>query len=170
MFYVTYGLSQGKKLYVFPHTKALTIKIEKHHNYHQYSHLLTKGWLFGRKVDNSDMQYRQFRNNLPLLFLLACVYLLASYFYRSRNVAKTKKSSLNQIRFYLAASLIFVIALHGSSVIKMMVILTINYYIGKLGGSFNPVLTWTFNLTILFLNERYAGYKFASIGLDQLVK
>ncbi|KAI8879539.1 putative GUP1-Multimembrane-spanning protein essential for proton symport of glycerol [Backusella circina FSU 941] len=152
MFYVTYGLSQ-----------------DKHHNYHQYSHLLTKGWLFGRKVDNSDMQYRQFRNNLPLLSLLACIYLLASHFYRSITTSKSKKNNnLAQIRFYLVASVLFVIGLHGTSFIKMMVILTINYWIGKLGGSFNPVLTWVFNLIVLFMNEHYEGYKFASIGLGQL--
>jgi D-alanyl-lipoteichoic acid acyltransferase DltB (MBOAT superfamily) len=42
--------------------------------------------------------------------------------------------------------------------------------LGRLGGGtkWNPILTWTFNMMILFLNEYYSGYKFASIGFPQL--
>ena len=36
-------------------------------NYPRFEPLLSKGWIFGRKVDNSDSQYRFFRDNLPLL-------------------------------------------------------------------------------------------------------
>ena len=47
----------------------------------------------------------------------------------------------------------------------MLIILTINYFIAtRFGGSkANPILTWVFNLSILFLNEAFSGYKYGSI-------
>lgn len=38
-----------------------------HPSYQQYSHLLEDGWVPGRKVDNSDAQYRSFRDNIPYM-------------------------------------------------------------------------------------------------------
>lgn len=116
------------------------------------------------------MQYSQFRRNIPLLFALACVYLVASHIYRA--LTRLKKKDLQQTYFYLAASAIVVSALHGTSCLKIIVIITISYLIGRsTGGSYwNPFLTWTFNLLILFLNEYYKGYEFESIGLTMLVR
>lgn len=57
------------------------------------------------------------------------------------------------------------VALHGTSVIKMFIIFVLNYYIAKcFGGSMlNPLLTWIFNGAVLFANEIYEGYRFASL-------
>ncbi|KAI7067857.1 hypothetical protein KC352_g42880, partial [Hortaea werneckii] len=38
-----------------------------HPSYKQYGHLLEDGWVPGRKVDNSDAQYRSFRDNIPYM-------------------------------------------------------------------------------------------------------
>ncbi|KAG2196031.1 hypothetical protein INT47_005367 [Mucor saturninus] len=151
MFYVASDLSQSE-----------------HPNYYLYNNLLSNGWIFNRKVDNSDMQYSQFRRNIPLLFALACVYLIASHIYKS--LLKSKKRKLQQTYFYLAASIMVISALHGTSCIKILIIITASYLIGQsTGGSYwNPFLTWTFNLIILFLNEYYKGYEFKSIGLSLL--
>lgn len=117
------------------------------------------------------MQYAQFRNQIPTLFVLACVYLTGSHIYRALVTSATKKKNLKQIYFYLSASIIVITALHGTSTIKIAIIVCTSFMIGRLtGGSYwNPVLTWTFNLFILFLNEYYKGYKFESIGFPGLV-
>lgn len=116
------------------------------------------------------MQYAQFRNHLPLLFVLACVYLVFSHLYRQLN---TKKDQLylNQSYFYLISASIVIVALHGTSIIKILLITSSSFIIGRIFGAtkWNPIITWTFNLAILFLNEYYKGYKFDSIGLPALV-
>jgi hypothetical protein len=139
-----------------------------HANYFLYSNLLSDGWIMNRKVDNSDMQYAQFRNHLPTLVLLACGYLIASHIYRR---ATQHWHPMRQTYFYFVASALVVTALHGTSVIKIFVIVTTSFMIGQLAGSsaWNPFLTWTFNLGVLFANEYYKGYKFESIGLTALV-
>ena len=45
-----------------------------HPGYIKYGHLLSDGWIPGRKVDNSDDQYRGFRDNIPYMALLLVVH------------------------------------------------------------------------------------------------
>lgn len=47
-----------------------------------------------------------------------------------------------------------------------MFILTINYGIAKVGKAsrLTPVLTWVFNMGVLFANERNEGYRFSSLS------
>jgi protein-cysteine N-palmitoyltransferase HHAT len=58
-----------------------------------------------------------------------------------------------------------VAALHGTSAIKILLILYGNYTISKVcqGKKAAPILTWIFNGAVLYLNEVYAGYKFGSL-------
>lgn len=48
---------------------------------------------------------------------------------------------------------------------KYLFIISISYSIGRrtAGTKWNPILTWLFNLAILFLNEHYSGYRFADM-------
>lgn len=117
-------------------------------------------------MDNSDVQYAQFRNHLPILFALASVWLALSHVYRQLN-----HSVQNQSYFYLISASIVIVALHGTSIIKILLITSTNFIIGRIFGAtkWNPIMTWTFNLAILFLNEYYKGYKFDAIGLPVLV-
>ncbi|KAI8887669.1 MBOAT-domain-containing protein [Backusella circina FSU 941] len=129
-----------------------------HPNYEKYAHLLEEGWLFGRKVDNSDAQYAQFRDHIPKLVPLVIAYLIASHFKRGNNNKRSQKYSL-------ALSLATIVLLHGTNVLKMLVITGTSFLIGRtLGGSrLNPIFTWIFNLAILFSNEYYDGYRYASL-------
>lgn len=70
-----------------------------------------------------------------------------------------------RVAFDLIFSLIFLTFLHGFSIFKIFIIIMINYIIAmKYAGTIaNPVLTWAFNLTMLFLNEIFDGYKFSQI-------
>lgn len=71
----------------------------------------------------------------------------------------------SQIRFTLLTSLAVLFIFHGSSSIKYLAIISTSFSIGRLsaGTKWNPFLTWTFNLLILFLNEHYSGYRFADM-------
>jgi hypothetical protein len=58
----------------------------------------------------------------------------------------------------------FIIALHGTSTVKILPILFINYQIAtRLPKRLIPPATWIFNVGILFANELGRGYKFAPI-------
>ncbi|KAL1928870.1 hypothetical protein VTP01DRAFT_2656 [Rhizomucor pusillus] len=153
MFYVTYKLSTEDD----PH-------------YQEYEDLLSEGWIPHRKVDNSDAQYATFRDNIPHLLLLVSVYLLLSHLHRiltsnSGVPIKQPQQPLHRIHFFFISSLVVVTVLNGANILKIMTIITISYAIGKLtqGSIYNPVLTWIFNLGILFANEYCKGYYFSSL-------
>ncbi|KAI0342742.1 MBOAT-domain-containing protein [Trametopsis cervina] len=138
-----------------------------HTNYELYSVRLSKGWLFGRKVDVSDAQYRSFRNNLPILTALVFLFLGLKWVYvRIRQRFKPLGSDgLHRVPFLLVFSSIMLATLHGTSVLKMGAIFLLNFTIAKLcgGTKAGPLLTWTFNGCVLFLNEWNEGYRFGGI-------
>ena len=55
--------------------------------------------------------------------------------------------------------------LHGASALKILIIISINYLIScYAGGSrIGPFFLWVFNALVLFANEAYSGYRFASL-------
>ncbi|KAL0072586.1 glycerol transporter [Marasmius tenuissimus] len=142
----------------------VSISSPLHPNYPAYSAKLSAGWLFNRKVDNSDAQYRSFRNNIFVLTFIASILFLAKYLW-TRISASLRQDNLHLIPFNLVCSLLFLFGLHGTSILKIVLILTVNYAIAKTTRSskLGPLLTWLFNGTILFLNDRYNGYRFGNI-------
>ena len=66
----------------------------------------------------------------------------------------------------LVLSLVMLVALHGSSAFKILLIMAINYLIARTfrGSWLSPVLTWTFNGLVLFSNDIYHGYRFSSLS------
>lgn len=73
---------------------------------------------------------------------------------------------LNQrISFDYAFALPFLVILHGFSALKVLFILYINYNIAtRLPRQYIPLMTWTFNIAILFANELCEGYKLKAIA------
>jgi len=57
------------------------------------------------------------------------------------------------------------IGLHGTSALKVLAILSANYWIGKTtaGSIFGPVVSWAFNIGVLIVNELADGYRFAAL-------
>jgi hypothetical protein len=57
------------------------------------------------------------------------------------------------------------LVLHGASMLKIAIIMVVNYIIAKACGGWKvgPVLTWVFNGLVLFANEKNAGYLFSSV-------
>ncbi|KAG2073070.1 MBOAT-domain-containing protein [Suillus decipiens] len=136
-------------------------------NYPYYQYKLSPGWMFGREVDNSDTQYRSFRNNILSLSSLVLIFIALKYIYTQsafRSASSIPSDKLYLIPFFLMFSALYLIGLHGTSIFKIAFILTANYWIAKaFGGSRKgPLVTWIFNVLILFANETYGGYRYAS--------
>ncbi|WEW58019.1 glycerol transporter [Emydomyces testavorans] len=163
---------------------AIDVSLESHTTYSSYSKLLSPGWIPGRKVDNSDLQYASFRGNIRFMALLAVIHpllrRLSDSFCSSTSPdslslngdnASTSPAAAAQSRFDQRVSfdywfsLLFLAALHGFSALKILGILLINYNIAKkLPRAYIPAVTWIFNIAILFANELLQGYKYANIA------
>lgn len=80
----------------------------------------------------------------------------------------------HSITFSLAFSALFLLGLHGSSIVKILAILSANYAIARVcrGSKLGPILTWAFNVAVLFMNEWHDGYRFGAIhhSLEFLVR
>ena len=148
-----------------------------HPNFTSYSSHLQQGWLFGRLRDNSDFQYRGFRDYFPML---ACVLLI--YAAISHLIERASKGSGEQIRgaytqvgsggmgspsariarriFLVVFTAGFVSALHGSNTPKLLACCAINYVLIKaFGGTvFATPVIWTFNIVVLYLVHFYDGF------------
>jgi hypothetical protein len=72
---------------------------------------------------------------------------------------------LNQrISFDVPFAVIFLSALHGFSILKIVGILYVNYCIAKkLPSSYIPAATWIFNVGLMFANDMYKGFSFGKI-------
>lgn len=70
--------------------------------------------------------------------------------------------------------MLMLVGLHGTSALKILLILCLNYAIAVFskGSTSGPMLTWVFNILTLFANERNAGYRFATLhpALGTLVR
>lgn len=154
-----------------------------HPNYSKFEHLLSPGWIPGRKVDNSDQQYSGFRDNIPYMLLLLVFHPLLRRMYESfHSIAQQhapisqKVSQISQdsqadarlerrVRFDVGFACIYLLALHGTSALKVLVILYVNFSLAKgLPKSSIPPATWVFNIGILFANELCRGYPYVKIA------
>lgn len=79
--------------------------------------------------------------------------------------AAAADARLNQrISFDVGFAVVFLAALHGFSMFKILAILYLNYQIAvKLPRAYVPGATWVFNLGVLFANELLHGYHFSAI-------
>ncbi|KAL5000369.1 MBOAT, membrane-bound O-acyltransferase family-domain-containing protein [Aspergillus recurvatus] len=157
---------------------VVDVSQESHPTYSTYSHLLSPGWIPGRKVDNSDAQYSGFRDNIPYLLILLVAHpslrRVYEYFTRASSaptannitpvVAAGDARAAQRIRFDYCFALVFITALHGISAIKILIILYLNYKIAKfLPRQYVPAATWSFGIGTLFANEFCGGYPLARV-------
>ncbi|KAK4049211.1 glycerol transporter [Microbotryomycetes sp. JL221] len=162
----------------------------KHPTYFLYAHRLAPGWMFGWQVDQSDDQWYTVRSHLPMLAALLVLWLLLSALHnlisnstrrhQSRQLSSHQREPDTTVRmpprakFILTFAIVLLTALHGTSMPKMLIILWINYQIaltaawGRPWTKLTPLLTWGFNLAVLFSNEVFEGYKWSWIGLAVL--
>ena len=190
MFKTAYDVSKRKDALAFLRALRTDLaRIASHQNYNKFAPLLSPGWIPGRKVDNSDQQYATFRDNVPYLFIVMTVHpLLRRLFDSIYNTASTPSSrSLpngndspagsstqsimaegrlkRRISFDVGFSVLFLLALHGFSALKVLLILYINYTLAtRLRKEYVTVATWVFNIGILFANELGKGYPYSDMA------
>ncbi len=128
--------------------------------------------------DATDAQYRTFRNNIPYLAALVVLHPLLRRLYNgvvyransggqaSRPTLEEADQRLNQrASFDFGFAIIYLLALHGVSAVKILAILYLNYQVATtLPRKSVPVATWVFNIGVLFANELGKGYKFKDIA------
>ncbi|SMN22558.1 similar to Saccharomyces cerevisiae YGL084C GUP1 Plasma membrane protein involved in remodeling GPI anchors [Maudiozyma saulgeensis] len=127
-------------------------------NYYKFENLLSSGWLFGRKVDNSDSQYRFFRDNLFLLIQLMTAHLVIK-----RIILYVTK--INVLRFDFIFGLIFLFAAHGVNSIRIlthMIVMFSLVHLLKRHRNWAIALTWIYGIGSLFLNDKYRSVPFSS--------
>ncbi|KAI3318529.1 putative glycerol:H+ symporter [Xylariaceae sp. AK1471] len=173
LYYVIYAFAITYMFWITYDASSTT-----HTNYRNYERYLSPGWISGRKFDATDHQYRTFRNNLPysvalLVFhpLLRRVYNFVVYRVKSgtqasRPTLEEADQRLNQrASFDFGFAIIYLVALHGVSALKILAILYLNYRLATtLPRKSVPAATWVFNIGILFANDLCKGYKFRDVA------
>lgn len=120
----------------------------------------------------TDAQYRTFRTNLPYMAALLIFHPLARRLYNAvfpvqstRGEDKGAARLSQRASFDFAFALLFLVALHGFSAIKVLLILYANFRLGTiLPRKYVPLATWVFNIGILFANDVCNGYQFRSVA------
>ncbi|EDO03291.1 hypothetical protein SS1G_05772 [Sclerotinia sclerotiorum 1980 UF-70] len=140
--------------------------------------------------DISDAQYYNFRTNVPYLAILVVFHPILRRIYEylkpiSTRVGSPKLNGNNtyisvaegnarleqRVRFDFIFAFIYLLALHGFSAFKVIIIVYTNYCLAtRLPRKFVPVATWVFNIGILFANELSDGYRFTSVAQYVLPK
>ena len=70
-----------------------------------------------------------------------------------------------RVSFDLIFATIFLFVLHGFSALKVFLILYVNYFLAiALPRRYMPVVSWVFNIAILFTNELYHGYQYSDVA------
>ncbi|CCD25548.1 putative O-acyltransferase NDAI_0F02300 [Naumovozyma dairenensis CBS 421] len=138
---------------------AMDASNETNPNYYKFERLLSNGWLFNRKVDNSDAQYRFFRDNFLLLTTLMIAHLLIKkYTMQFLNITK--------LRFDCFFGLIFLFAAHGVNSLRILTHMTVLFsivHVFKRNRRLATALTWTYGIAALFINDKYRTYAFGNI-------
>lgn len=142
--FVAYYMIIAQALY-FGVQSVLSFSSQGHPAYSKYALFLSEGWIPGRNIDLSDRQYGAFRRNLLPLSGLMAAYLALSYIIKRQNADITLKCALG---------LLFVFVLHGFNVVKIMVIVGVNYAITKRARELRrPLYLWLWALGVLFVTE-----------------
>ncbi|CDK28802.1 unnamed protein product [Kuraishia capsulata CBS 1993] len=136
---------------------AMEASNETNPNYYRYERILSNGWMFGRKVDNSDAQYKFFRDNFMLLgglILLHSTLRRISLFF---GVARRT--------FDFAFGLIFLFGAHGFNCIKILVHIMTAFCIGRYiqNRRISITLLWIYSVGSLFINDKYRRISYGQI-------
>lgn len=138
---------------------AMDASNETNPNYPKYERLLSQGWMFGRKVDNSDLQYRFFRDNFPLLIGLIILHVVL------RRIVEFGLNLNKRTIFDFGFGMLFLFGAHGTNMLRILIHVSINYIIGRFVPQRRIAisLTWIYGVLTLFINANYRNVKF---GID----
>lgn len=140
---------------------AMEASNETNPNYPRYAHLLSKGWIFNRKVDNSDLQYRFFRDNFFLIFGLIIIHC-------SLRRIVGAFVHLKRTHFDFVFGLAFLYTAHGTNSLRILIHLLISYAIAKKipNHKVATYLTWIYGILSLFLNAQFRSMPFGIAAID----
>lgn len=129
---------------------AMDASNETNPNYYIYEGILSDGWIFDRKVDNSDSQYKFFRDNFVLLLGFVGLH-------KGLRII-SKYLNISRLNFDLGFGLCFLIAVHGSNCIKIIFHVTVAFLIARLLKN-KPMaaksILWVYCISTLFINDKY---------------
>lgn len=129
-------------------------------NYAKFSRLLSDGWMFGRKVDNSDSQYRFFRDSLPILAILMFAHVSL------RKGIQYTFPRISRKAFDFSFGLIFLFATHGINSFKVLFHLMVFFAITRFCRDtyrLCQLLLWSYAIGSLFLNDKYRNIKLGEV-------
>ncbi|KAI3648536.1 hypothetical protein MP228_006390 [Amoeboaphelidium protococcarum] len=136
----------------------------------QFQHLLSDSWIFGswRQIDNSDLQYSGFRTKIPILAVCLTLHVLLSRWTKFLDLRFQSTAVNYQHLFQIVFSLVFLYVLHGNGLLKILIILSINYMICRSLASVQtswlmPLVVWMYCISVLYLNDQHSGYKFSHL-------
>lgn len=132
---------------------------ETNPNYPKFEHLLSPGWIWGRKVDNSDQQYRFFRDNFWMLVALVVAHV---------GLRKAVVYAVPHRRTVFDAifGALYVFGLHGANCMRILVHVVVMYAIAKSvsNSKVARVLLWVYGVLTLFLNHWTRQYAIPGLG------
>ena len=101
--------------------------------------------LGGRRADASDVQWRDFRGNLPTLAGVAAAYLAAS-------AAARRAGRMPHVSFLVGAGLSYLVYLHGTYAAVLLAFALGNFFLSRVAArsGAGPLLLWAWNLGALF--------------------
>ncbi|PRP81787.1 hypothetical protein PROFUN_10776 [Planoprotostelium fungivorum] len=128
---------------------------------------LRPGWFNDRKRDESDMQWKDFRKNFPLLLIGMTVFLIlskivkASIFRSSQAEKRGYRDTRVLFLFYCIVGIGFIIYAHGWGAIWWGTTCLLNYFLTKSlkKSRWTPVATWVLNCAVLATSDYYRGYR-----------
>ncbi|OWB57423.1 hypothetical protein B5S28_g3366 [[Candida] boidinii] len=136
---------------------AMDASNETNPNFPKFQRFLSKGWIFGRKVDNSDAQYRFFRDNFLTLSALILIHL------GIKNSAIFLK--IDKLTFDAIFGLVFLFGAHGFNCFKILFHVVLSYLIVRYSPNSYTAkwILWTYGLSTLFINDKYRSVKYGDI-------
>lgn len=144
---------------------------ETNPQYPNFAHRLVPGWLNGRLRDDSDFQYRLFREYLPLIGALIGAYTLLSWSVRGAlrafRCSAAQQHAARRL-FCGAMGTACISALHGTNALKLLALALGNFFLTRIGTKMPPwaasTLVWTYNCAMLFLVHYLQGVPYEHIA------
>ncbi|ANZ73919.1 BA75_01479T0 [Komagataella pastoris] len=132
---------------------------ETNPNYNHFQHLLSQGWMFNRKVDNSDSQYRFFRDNLPMLVGLI---VLHSGLRKLVGLGVT----IQRTTFDFLFGIVFLFGAHGYNCLRIYFHVFVTYLLARLipNPKYATLACWIWAVSTLFINDNYRTVQFGSLS------
>lgn len=130
-----------------------------------YAPGLRQGWLFHKRIDLSDIQWREFRSGAPALVTVLVVYVALSRVvqHRWKNRAGTsnaKNSAKARAGFSIIFSALFLGYLHGYAAIYVFLLVTANWVLAHAvaGSTLGSVCIWAANIGALIAVRLTDGF------------